>query len=96
MGVVAAATGLMDFARIDRVRKRTAGWVHLIGNVVMLTLTLINWVFRWNNPEGFILSFGLLLSLVVAVLLGVTGWYGGELVYRHKVSVIGYANRHES
>jgi uncharacterized membrane protein len=27
-----------------------------------------------------------------ATLLGISGWYGGELVYRHKIAVIGYGD----
>lgn len=27
-----------------------------------------------------------------SVLLGISGWFGGELVYRHKIAVIGYGN----
>ncbi|MCU0569405.1 MAG: DUF2231 domain-containing protein [Oculatellaceae cyanobacterium Prado106] len=91
----AAITGMMDFTRIDRVRKRTAGWAHMIINIAILTLSIVNWAIRWNNPAGPILSFGLILSLVVGGLLGISGWYGGELVYRHKVSVIGRSDRHE-
>ncbi len=95
-GIVAALTGMMDFLKIDRVRKRRAGWFHMVGNVAALLLTLVNWVLRLRN--GIIepiVPTGLLLSLVVATLLGVTGWYGAELVYRHKVAVIGYNSRRE-
>ncbi len=88
-GLAAALTGMLDFLRIQRVRKRTAGWAHLILNVSALVLTIVNLLLRLNNPVSPILPWGLILSVVVATLLGVSGWYGGELVYRHKVSVIG-------
>ncbi|BAU05429.1 hypothetical protein NIES592_17695 [Fischerella major NIES-592] len=91
-GVAAALTGLMDFLRIGRVRKRTAGWAHLILNVSALVLTIINLVLRWNNPISAVLPWGLVISVLVATLLGISGWYGGELVYRHKISVIGNGN----
>lgn len=94
-GLVAAATGMMDFLRIDRVRKRQAGWFHMIGNVVVLLLTLVNWIIRWQNSADAVLPVGILISLVVATLLGITGWYGAELIYRHKVAVIGYNSRRE-
>ncbi|MBW4505838.1 MAG: DUF2231 domain-containing protein [Scytonematopsis contorta HA4267-MV1] len=94
-GLVAAVTGMMDFLKIDRVRKRTAGWVHMIGNVAVLFLTLINWLLRLNNFTGVVLPWGLGISLIVSALLGITGWYGAELIYRHKVAVIGYSSRHE-
>ena len=88
-GLAAALTGMLDFLRIERVRKRTAGWAHLILNVSALALTIVNLLLRLNNPVSPILPWGLILSVVVATLLGLSGWYGGELVYRHKISVIG-------
>jgi uncharacterized membrane protein len=89
-GVVAALAGMLDFVKIDRVRQHSAGWAHMVGNVAALSLSLVNFILRWGNQSGAILPTGLLISLVVATLLGVTGWYGAELIYRHKVAVIGY------
>lgn len=94
-GIIAGLAGTLDFLRIDRVRKRRAGWVHMIGNVTALTLTLVNWIFRLNQGIEAVLPVGFTLSLVVASLLGLTGWYGAELVYRHKVAVIGDSSRKE-
>jgi uncharacterized membrane protein len=94
-GLVAAITGLLDFLRIERVRKRTAGWAHLIFNIVALSLTIANIIIRWNNQVGGVLPSGLLISLIVTTLLGASGWYGGELVYRHKIAVIGNGNREQ-
>ena len=92
-GLVAALTGMLDFIKIDRVRKHNAGWFHMIGNVTAMLLTLVNGLLRWNNVEGAILPAGLILSLIVASLLGITGWFGAELVYRHKIAVIGDSKR---
>lgn len=94
-GLVAAASGMMDFIKIDRVQKHSAGWIHAVGNIAALFLTLFNWIRRWNAVEEAILPFGLIISAVVALLLAVTGWYGAELIYRHKVAVIGYSSRRE-
>jgi uncharacterized membrane protein len=94
-GVIAAIAGIMDFIGIDRVRKRTAGWAHMIGNAAALLLTLANWVLRLGNYTGFIFPIGIAISTLVAALLGLTGWYGAELIYRHKVAVIGYNSRRE-
>ncbi len=96
MGVLAAATGLVDFFYIKRVRERSAGWIHLVGNIVALALSLVSLLIRWNNPVNSVLPTGIILSVVVAVLLGVTGWYGAELVYRHKIAVIGTGDRQTS
>jgi uncharacterized membrane protein len=90
--VLAAITGILDFVRIGRVRKRQAGWFHLIGNVAAL-IAIINLAVRWNNPIDGVLPTGLALSLVVSAILGITSWYGGELVYRHKIAVVGSSDR---
>ena len=89
-GLVAAATGMMDFLKIDRVRQHNAGWFHMVGNVAALAISLINLGLRWGDPTKVIIPTGIILSLVVATLLAITGWYGAELIYRHKVAVIGY------
>ncbi len=62
----------------------------MVGNVAGLGISLVNFGLRWGNSTGAILPTGIILSLIVATLLGVTGWYGAELIYRHKVAVIGY------
>lgn len=89
-GLIAAVTGLMDFLKIDRVRQHSAGWIHMVGNVAAIGLSLVNLGLRWSNQAGAIVPTGLIISLIVATVLGVTGWYGAELIYRHKVAVIGY------
>ncbi len=94
-GFAAALTGMMDFLKIERVRKRTAGWAHMVLNVAVLTFTIFNLVLRWNNHVTAVLPWGIILSIIIAMLLGVSGWYGGELVYRHKISVIGNGNSSE-
>ncbi|MGF1588158.1 MAG: DUF2231 domain-containing protein [Pleurocapsa sp.] len=87
-GILAALIGMLDFLRVPRVRKRTAGWAHMILNVTALVLTAINFWLRLDNPN-FIVPIGLISSLLVATLLGLGGWYGGELSFRHKIGVIG-------
>ena len=93
LGLIAAATGLSDFLKIERVRKRTAGWVHLILNVSILVLSLVNFLLRWGDAESRILPWGLLISLVVGTLTSVSGWFGAELSYRHKIGVVGAGSR---
>ncbi|MBW4683734.1 MAG: DUF2231 domain-containing protein [Komarekiella atlantica HA4396-MV6] len=92
-GVLAAAIGLSDFLQIERVRKRSAGWAHLILNVSVLVLTLVNFLLRLGDPESRILPWGLLISLVVGTLTSLSGWFGAELSYRHKIGVVGAGSR---
>ena len=88
-GILAGITGFLDFSRIKRVRDRSAGWLHMTGNIAALVLSLINWVMRLGDPAAPIFPVGITLSIIVATLLGISGWFGGELTFRHKVGVIG-------
>lgn len=86
-GAIAAVFGLIDFLTIERVREHSAGWIHFIGNAAVLVIALISVLMRWDNPEAAVMPWGLLLSVVTGLILIVTGWYGGELAYRHKVGI---------
>jgi uncharacterized membrane protein len=87
--VAAAVTGIMDFINIPRARKRTAGWAHMLLNAGALVLSIINFSLRFNNPQGAILPVGIVLSGIVGGLLLASGWFGGELMFRHKVGIVG-------
>jgi uncharacterized membrane protein len=90
MGLVAAVIGAVDFFTIGRVREHVEGWIHAGGNALVLLLTAVNLGLRLGNPLlGDQLVVGVVLSGLVTALLVVTGWYGGELVYRHLVAVVG-------
>lgn len=90
MGVLAAIVGLTDFVTIARAREHMDGWVHFLGNALVLLLALANLFLRLEDPVAGVLPSGIILSGVTAALLGVTGWYGGELAYRHKIGVVGH------
>jgi uncharacterized membrane protein len=92
-GIIAALIGMSDFLQIERVRKRTAGWAHLILNISILVFTTINFLLRLGDPEGSILPGGLILSLIVGTLTSITGWFGAELSYRHKIGVVGAGSK---
>lgn len=92
-GIVAALVGMFDLIGIRRVRKRKSGWAHVFSNAAALLLTALNLGTRLGNPEDPVLYVGLILSVLVAALLGLGGWFGGELVYRHKVANIGPESR---
>jgi len=93
-GIAAAITGMFDFVRIPRARNRRAGWAHMSLNVAVLVLTIGNFFLRVVNGESTIVPAGLVLSWIVATLLLVSGWYGGELMFRHKVGIVGPGETH--
>jgi uncharacterized membrane protein len=88
-GVAAGVTGMADFINIPRVRKRTAGWAHMALNVGALVLSIVNVVLRFGDPAAPIVPLGLIISVTVSVLLLASGWFGGELMFRHKVGIVG-------
>lgn len=87
-GILAAAAGVIDFFTIDRARAHIDGWIHFIGNAVVLVLAFVSLLIRTADVEGAIVPWGLILSAIITVLLVVTGWYGGELSYRYKIGVL--------
>jgi uncharacterized membrane protein len=88
MAALAAVLGLIDFAGIKRVRQGYVGWAHMGGNVLAVVLSLVSVIVRWNDPVAGLQSIGLPISVIVTLILLVTGWLGGELVFRHKIGVI--------
>ena len=87
----AVLTGLPDFLAIKKEAPDAwnAGTTHLVVGLGLLLLYGINFALHnWGTPlpSGDTLM-PLLLSLGGVALLGLQGWYGGELVYRHKIGV---------
>jgi uncharacterized membrane protein len=93
-GGLAAIFGLTDFLTIQRVREHADGWIHFLGNAAVLALALVSFLLRLPDPAARVLPWGLGLSWVTAGLLLVTGWYGGELAYRHMIGVTGHGSEH--
>ena len=88
MSLLAGATGMMDFFGDKRVSRIRAGWLHMIGNLMVVALEAISLYVRWRQgAELAVAPVGITLSFVSAGILGFTGWLGGELVYRHGVGV---------
>ncbi|MQB02257.1 MAG: DUF2231 domain-containing protein [Actinobacteria bacterium] len=68
----------------------TPGGLHVEvsgGPVVSRGLAVVSLRLRVGDMEGAIAPWGLVLSVVIAALLTITGWLGGELSYRHLVGV---------
>lgn len=85
-GLVAGLLGAIDFATVRRARASSAGWIHAVGNSLALLLSTGNLVYRFKVPDDTEPT-GLMLSVAVAVILVITAWAGGELVYRQGIGV---------
>lgn len=83
----AALAGLTDFLGDRRIRALSDAWMHMIGNVTAVVIELVNLILRLHDHAGLIASPGVYLSGIAFLILGFTGWKGGELVFRHRVGV---------
>jgi uncharacterized membrane protein len=86
LGALAAAVpGYLDYRSVsDPTVKRIGQW-HMLINLSIVVLFVINLSLRmWSEP-GAVLP--ILLSLIGIGMLSVSGWLGGELVYVHGVAV---------
>ena len=86
-GLLAAPFGFIDWLAIpSNTRAKRVGALHGVGNVVVVLLYAVSWLFRMDAPAtpttlAFVLAFaggGLALF---------TGWLGGELVDRLAIGV---------
>ena len=79
--------GLIDFLREPRIRAFPAAWIHAIGYAIILVLSIFNAFVHSRDAYTSVVPMGLTLSAIVAVIVLVTAWTGGTLVYRHRVGV---------
>jgi uncharacterized membrane protein len=75
--------GLTDLLGSAGIRSLRLVWWHFLGNAVALVLTAISLWLRLAAAETTVTSGELILSLLVVLIFAVTGWLGGELVFRH-------------
>ena len=87
MAALAAVAGLTDVLGDRMVREVRVVWWHLSGNVVAVLLELWNLILRLGAGAENVGSLGLALSVIVVLILLVTGWLGWEMVYRRHVGV---------
>lgn len=87
-GLLAAVFGLLDWLAIPGgTRAKAIGLWHGVGNVVIVVLFAISWLLRRNLADYSPSGLPLILELAGAGLAFVTGWLGGEMVYRLRVGV---------
>jgi uncharacterized membrane protein len=91
IGAVAAAVfGIVDWLAIkDREVKKVADW-HARLNVIALLIFAADFYLRTTNGARMAdgsLTIPVALSVVGVILISISGWLGGELVFRHGVAV---------
>ena len=86
-GLFAAVFGLIDWIGIPSgTRAKSIGLLHGLTNVVLVVLFLVSWVMRRPDPAAPEL-LAIILGFVAVALSFLSGWLGGELVYRMNVAV---------
>jgi uncharacterized membrane protein len=88
VGALAAIAGLADFVGNRLIRKLTPAWFHAIGNLLVLVLSFFNALVHTRDAWTSVVPTGLSLSIVVVLILPVTGWLGWTMVYRHGVGAV--------
>lgn len=89
LGAVAAAIpGIIDWLAIENGEvKKAANW-HARLNIAALVVFAISFFLRlgsYSEIVGRKLTIPFLLSLVGMILISISGWLGGELVFRYGV-----------
>jgi uncharacterized membrane protein len=86
-GLLAAVFGLIDWLAIPPgTRAKYIGLVHGLTNVVVVVLFIVSWLMRRPNPAAPEL-LAIILGFIGVGLSFLSGWLGGELVYRLSVAV---------
>src|SRR6185503_11670264 len=89
-GVLAAVPGIIDYFSIkDKRVTRIAAW-HARANALALLLFAGSFYLRTDSGSRIVdgsLTIPMLMSLLGVMLIFVSGWLGGEMVYRHRIGV---------
>jgi uncharacterized membrane protein len=83
--LVAAVPGVIDFLSLGERKVKKIALTHMAINLVAVTLYAVNLGLRVARGDNH--GIPLLLSVAAVVLLGISGWLGGEMVYAHAVGV---------
>jgi uncharacterized membrane protein len=87
---VAAVPGFIDWLSItDRAVVKIANW-HARLNVIALVVFIVDLLLRSRTGARWVggsLTIPFLLSVLGIILITISGWLGGEMVYVHGVAV---------
>ena len=87
-GGLAIVTGFADFMKIPQSEKAAAKTAIIHASLALGMLSLFGIAFALRGARTAAVAPGVLaLEVVGAALIGVTGWFGGHLVFGHGVGV---------
>jgi uncharacterized membrane protein len=82
--LLAAHPGFVDLFSIHEPATRNVGLTHMALNLLAVLVFAFNGYQRWRTPDH---SGHAWLTLVGIVIIGVSGWLGGDLVYKRHVGI---------
>ena len=84
-GMLAAFSGTAELLFVSGIRARAAPWTHAVIAVTLLAIIGANWTHRLYGYEAAVLPYGILLSALSVVMVSLTGWHGGKLVFDYRL-----------
>lgn len=88
MGGLAAVAGFVDYFANRRIRALRPATPHMLLNVLAMILSLVNAFVHSRDGWQAVVPTGIILSGIVVLILLVSAWLGGSMVYRHGVAVV--------
>ena len=86
--VLAAIVGLIDLSGLARgTRARKIALAHMAINLTVIALFVVSFALRLASGYDPVNVPGIVISILALLLLGVSGFLGGELAYRYGVRV---------
>lgn len=85
--VLAAVPGVIDLLSLTERTVKKIALTHMALNVTVVVLYAVNLWLRVTSGTNH--GGPLVLSIVAVAVLALSGWLGGEMVYRHAVGVEG-------
>ena len=70
-----------------RIRQLRSGWIHALGNGLVIALSVINVFVHSRDGYTSVVPTGIILSGIVVLIMMITGWLSGERFFRHCVGV---------
>lgn len=83
--LIAAVPGFIDYLSISEEKTKKTGTKHLITNLSIVVLYIINIIIRTNGQPHMALP--IILSVIAVGALLYSGWLGGDMVYEHGMAV---------
>ncbi|GAD57516.1 DUF2231 domain-containing protein [Limimaricola cinnabarinus] len=84
-GLAAGATGTAELLMVPGIRIRAPAWSHFVIAVLLLSILGANWGYRLQGFEAAVLPYGILISGFSVLVVMVTGWHGGKLVFDYRL-----------